>query len=199
MTDINICNRALSTYVRSAPIAAITEDSLPARQCRLHYDAALESLLQRHAWVWATRRESLALLVNDRDEWEYRYAAPAQLIRVNWVNTAEAARMAIRAHETPDTDREIAGGSIYSDVEGAVISFVKNQPDSAIYPPLFSDALAAELASRLAMPITQTVSVARSAMDAASELYDRARAADAGNSPAWQAPVPESLSARGVS
>lgn len=198
MADIVICNRALSTYLRDSTITSLTDGSPAAAQCALHYEPALRALLARHPWHWARRRVALAQLVNDNTAWTYKYAMPPDSLRIVWVNTASEAREALRTGDVIDTEREISGGAIYSDVEGAVASFVAYQDSSADYPALFADALAAELASRIAMPITQTVSVAKNAMDAADVLFDRARVADEMEVTEPKAGVPDYLRDRGV-
>lgn len=202
MSIINICNRALSTYIGQGQITSLSDNSPAATACDLHYDEARKYVLcyGAHPWTWATKRQSLAELTNDRStEWGFKYQAPVDLLQIVWVNTPIAARMAKAAHENPDTDREFAGGVIYSDVEDAVMEYIADEDDVTTFPPIFQDALAAELASRIAMVLTQNVRIAQNAGNMARQLLDSAQASDALNLPPMGQGMPSWLTARGIS
>ena len=201
MSIVSICNRALSTYIGQSAITSLSDGTSQAVQCNLHIDPARHYLLcsGAHPWTWAKKRQTLAELTNDRtEEWGHKYQAPIDLLQVLWVNTPMQARIAKAAHDNPDTDREFAAGVIYSDVDDAAIEYIADEDDVTLFPPVFQDALAAELASRIAMTLTQNVRIAQNAMNAARELLDQAQASDALNMPPQEAQTPEFLRVRGI-
>lgn len=202
MTKIQICNRALTTYLGSDRISSLDEDSPAAEQCSIHYDDTIQGLLELHSWYFASDRETLALISdNDRSgQWLYRYGRPTSALFVNWVNQPETARMLIELGENPDTDREMTDTSIYSNTQFASCDFTKNITDTSIMPQYFKDAASATLAAMIAMPITQSAKIAQRAEGKAYDRFDVAQARDEQEryvSSARQ--VPEHLKMRGIS
>lgn len=201
MSKVQICNRGLSAYLGVGRINSLTETSAAAEQCDLHYDDALRALLEAHPWRFATGRQTLAEMVNDRSaEWSYQYARPADAIFVRWVNDAEVARYLVSQYQSPDAPREMTAGSIYSDVAYATCEFTKLVTDTTLYPQFFKDALSAALAANMAMPLTEDVRRARNAIEQAEAKLDKAIALDEQEEAAGGYPtIPSYLSERGVS
>lgn len=196
---IDICNVALSSYLGTATITAFDEPSVEAEQCKLHYDRVRRSLLEKWHWTFAGRRELLvAMAVNDRESWLYRYAKPGHLISIRWVNNPISARQAMQMGQTPDTLREVSPDSIYSDVAEAVIDYTRDETDPTLFSSGFGDALAAQLAAAIAMPVRRDAAVANAARDAAASMINDAMVADFNARPSWeQTFYPMSLKVRG--
>lgn len=201
MSKVQICNRALSTYLGVGRINALTENNPQAQQCDLHFDDTLAGLLESHWWVFATGRQVLAEVTNDRStEWAYKYAMPADAIDIRWVNEPTTARARMSAFQSPDTEREMIEGFIYSDIQGAVCQYTKLVTDTALFPQYFSDALSAALAANMAMALTEDIKRARNAMEAAMARLDAAIAMDERQGgPQEYGQLPNWLSTRGVS
>jgi len=201
MSKVQICNRALSTYLGVGRINSLTEATPAAEQCNLHFDDTLAGLLEAHPWRFANGRQLLAELTNDRKaEWNYHYARPADALFVRWVNDPEVARYMIAQDQSPDSDREMTGLSIYSDVQGAVCEFTKLVTDTTLYPQFFKDAMSAALAANMAMALTEDIKRARNAMDQAERKMDMAMVRDEqeDNTGGYQT-LPGYLTERGVS
>jgi len=201
MSKVQICNRALSTYLGVARINSLSESTPAAEQCNLHFNDTLAGLLEAHPWRFANGRQVLAELINDRTaEWNYHYARPADALFVRWVNDPEVARYMIAQDQSPDSDREMTEQSIYSDVKGAVCEFTKLVTDTTLYPQFFKDAMSAALAANMAMPLTEDIKRARNAMDQAERKMDMAMARDEqeDNTGGYQT-LPSYLTERGIS
>ena len=201
MSKVQICNRALSTYLGVGRINSLTEATPAAEQCNLHFDDTLAGLLEAHPWRFANGRQLLAELTNDRKaEWNYHYARPADALFVRWVNDPEVARYMIAQDQSPDSDREMTELSIYSDVQGAVCEFTKLVTDTTLYPQFFKDAMSAALAANMAMALTEDIKRARNAMDQAERKMDMAMVRDEqeDNTGGYQT-LPGYLTERGVS
>lgn len=197
---IAICNVALTSYLGAKRITSFEENSPEAEECALHYDRIRRSLLDRWDWVFASRREVLVEeTLNDRaGAWSYRYARPAHMIAVRWVNTTEAARRAMQMGQSPDTLREMTAGSIYSDVAGAVVHYTRDEQDPTLFPPGFGDALAAALAAAVAMPIVRDGSKVSAARQEADRLLNEAMVSDFNSRPSTeQTFYPQQLLVRG--
>lgn len=175
MSQIQICNRALTTYLGEGRISSLDEGSPAAEQCSIHYDDTVEALLSLYDWRFARGFQTLALLENDRvGVWLYRYARPTEALHISWVNKDADARFMIAHGDTPDTDRELVGDSIYSDTQFASCQFIKSVTDTERFPQYFKDAISAMLAASISMPLTQNVKIAERAEQRAEQRIDQA-------------------------
>jgi hypothetical protein len=196
---IEICNVALSAYLGEARINSLTDTSKAATECNLHYDPTRRMLLERNWWHFATGRQTLAQLTNDREEeWLFKYARPTAALSIRWVNDPFVARMRMAAHHSPDAERETTIDALYSDTPLAVCEFTRDLTDPTLYPQSFAEALSAALAARLAMPLTQDVRRAREARDMAQEMLSVAIAEDFRNQPPQEPGLPQYLQDRGL-
>lgn len=200
MSKIQICNRALSTYLGAGRINSLNETSPAAEQCLLHYDDTLHSLIEAHWWNFSVGRQVLAEEANDRTtEWSYKYALPSEALTIRWVNDPQVTRYMIEQNQNPDTPRELTADHIYSDVPFAVCEFSKLVTDTTQFPQYFSDAMSAALAANMALPLTEDIKRATNAMSQAETKLDRAMALDEQQGPPiGHQTLPSWLSDRGI-
>ena len=199
MSRIQICNWALTSYLGEGAITDLDEGSPGAIQCSLHFDRVKNNLLERHWWNFAKKRRTMAELTNDREnEWLYRYQVPGDVLAIHWVNDPGAARIAQSMRVSPDIERELIADNIYCDVGGAVIEYTRTIDDESVFPQHFADALAASLASAVALPITQDLKRAQGARQSAMDTLQEAIAMDHRNTPPDEMGLPQHLRDRGV-
>ena len=79
-TVIDICNLALAHLGDDATIAALNEASVQAEQSARYYPIARNTLLEIHTWNFAAKRASLSTVTNTISQWDYAYAAPADMM-----------------------------------------------------------------------------------------------------------------------
>lgn len=176
---VQIANIALTTYIGAERIISMDDQSKEAFHCKLHFDDARQELLSEWTWSFATKRERLAkLAVNDKEEWESKFALPIGLMRLNWVNDPASAKEAILCREVYDTPRLVEGAFIFSDLDEASCEFVFDNEDVSSYPPKFTQAFAALLASKIALPLVETASKAQNALAAYVDYLDAAKVHD---------------------
>lgn len=197
---VEICNVALSSYLGARPITAMEQQTPEAEACRLHYDRVRRSLLERADWTFATRRAALARLAdNDRESWTYRYARPADMLKLRWVNAGALVGTGYAVGQNPDAIREISADAIYTHMPGAVIEYTADVTDPTLFPPSFGDAFAAALAAAIAMPITRDGAKMQAAQENAAMLLEQAIVNDANQRPNIPVqPVPPVLAVRGI-
>lgn len=153
-SEVDICNLALARLGDNATVASIDppEGSAQAEHCARFYPVARDSLLEMHAWKFATRRVLLAQLTTDTWNWSYAYAEPTGVLKLLAVLPASASSDA----DTQEYEAETDGNGtpiILTDQEGASLRYVAHVTDTTVFSPLFVDALAWLLASYLAGPV----------------------------------------------
>lgn len=153
-SEVDICNLALARLGDNATVASIDppEGSAQAEHCARFYPMARDSLLEMHAWKFATRRVLLAQLTTDTWNWSFAYAEPTGVLKLLAVLPASASSDA----DTQEYEAETDGNGtpiILTDQEGASLRYVAHVTDTTVFSPLFVDALAWLLASYLAGPV----------------------------------------------
>ena len=176
-SEVDICNIALSHLGDTATVASINppEGSAQSEHCARFYPTSRDALLEMHAWNFATRRASLALLTASIPTWSYVYAMPNMVIhmiavlppaanddyscRASWpsqygcnpeiVPAAGSYTPQPYSLETLPTGAQV----ICTNQESAVLRYTTQVTDPALFSPLFVMALSWLLASMLAGPM----------------------------------------------
>jgi hypothetical protein len=166
----DIANMALDLLVE-APITSLDDNDKPARLLKRHFDLTRRSELTKHAWAFAIFREELDALEDapTSDVYGYGYDMPDDALRV-----------------LPLTyDGEVTGTPIPFKLEGRMIltnhsgprlvRYIANLTDPADWDALFTEALAARLAMKIALPLTQKPTFFQVAQRAYEEAIADAR------------------------
>lgn len=98
MSDVDICNLALSHIGDTANISSLSETSTQAQLCSRFYPIARKATLEVALWGFSTTRAKLAPLVTNPTElgsdgaatWQYAYALPSAVLNAIAVISAEA-------------------------------------------------------------------------------------------------------------
>lgn len=151
---VDIYNLALGHLGDEATVSAPDEASIQAEHCQRFYPMARDAILAGHAWSFATKRVSLALLDTDEtpDTWDYAYALPSVCLEAISV-------LAPGAEDDADTQPFVIEAlqdgtlAVFTSVENATLRYVEQITDTTRFTPLFVLALARLLASMLAGPI----------------------------------------------
>lgn len=195
-SEVDICNLALARLGDNATVASIDppEGSAQAEHCARFYPVARDSLLEMHAWKFATRRVLLAQLTTDTWNWSFAYAEPTDALKLLAVLPASAASDA----NTQEYEAETNGSGapiILTDQEGASLRYIAHATDTTVFSPLFVDALAWLLASYLSGPVLKGdagAAMARACLQSFMLALSNAKVSDANqrkvrpeHTPAW--------------
>lgn len=182
--EVDICNLALARLGDSATVASIDppEGSAQAEHCARFYPIARDTLLEMHAWKFATRRSALAqAATNPVTNWAYAYLEPANVLRLLAILPNES-----YGDEKPQPYETETGSDgttlILSNQSTAVARYIVRVTDSAKFSPLFVEALSWLLASYLAGPVIKGdtgAAVAKSCYQNFFTIYVRATLSDA--------------------
>lgn len=162
-SDVDICNLALGHLANEANITSLDPpDALvEADHCARFYPIARDAMLEMHAWGFATRRATLALLTDDPPaQFAFTYALPNGIIRplalLDPGSTSD--------NDTRDFLRESLDGDvdvIYTNAETATLKYIARVTNTAKFTPLFVVALSKLLAAYLAGPLLRDMKLAR--------------------------------------
>lgn len=164
-----LCNQALAK-IRAAPIATFTENSLEARECRRFYALVIAKMLEGpNDWSFAIQRVELASVTNDRSfEWLFAYQLPSNMARaIRVLPDLSALGLAVpialpgepyaetwsSVGTDPSMPYEIAGETLYTNAEDAVLEYAISDIMGISVGALVADAIASDLAAMLAVPV----------------------------------------------
>ena len=195
-SEVDICNLALARLGDNATVASIDppEGSAQAEHCARFYAVARDSLLEMHAWKFATRRVLLAKLTVESWDWAFAYAEPTGALKLLGVLSATASN----DDETQpyEAESDATGAAIIlTNQESASLRFVARVTDTTKFSPLFVDALAWLLASYLAGPVLKGdagAAMAKTCLQSFMLAFSNAKVSDANqrkvrpeHTPAW--------------
>jgi hypothetical protein len=205
---VDICNLALAHLGDEATVASISppEGSAQAEHCARFYPIARDTLLQMHAWNFASRRASLAQVTMPYTMWKYAYAVPGDMMTAVAVLPPEAqndystrfspaeypyynanfspmlaAGQYVPQRYSIETDT-LGNKVLYTDQENALLRYQALVNDPTKFDPLFTMALSWHLASMLAGPVIKGDQGAAEAKRCAQMMLmylQQARASDA--------------------
>ena len=203
-SEVDICNIALGHLGDAATVSSIDppEGSAQAEHCSRFYPIARDSLLELHAWNFATTRVQLASLGSGWPEWQYCYASPTDAVNLlavldpnasddysvgnNFGFTQTGIPLVGSGTYTPQpfSQETLSDGTlvIYTNQPDAVLRYTRSVTDTTIFSPLFVDALTWYLASYLAGPIIkgeQGAAEAKRCMQMFGAVFAKATASDA--------------------
>ena len=143
-SSTQIVNMALVKVGQGALTSLELDESEVAVASRIIYDLCIEDMLAAHPWNFANQRVSLPELSYTQigSAWTRAYQLPNDCLRVHSLEPLGA-------------QYEVNGRVLLCDVEApAVITYLKRELDTTVFPPLFTMALV----YRLAMEFSTTLS-----------------------------------------
>jgi hypothetical protein len=89
VSEVSICNMALSKIGASSSIESLTEESAEANECNLWYTFSRRQTLQATDWGFARRRITLATHGDDPPSgvWGYRYQYPSDCLTMRKIES----------------------------------------------------------------------------------------------------------------
>lgn len=146
----SICNLALA-HLGDAAIMSLDDNSPEAALCNRFYEQTRDEVIQSHPWNFAIRRANLSLLAEAPPfGWGYQYQLPTDCLRILQLNGYEVYQA--------DGIFVVEGGKMLTNSDAAQIRYIQRIEDATMFPPLFVEALALKLATRLAKPLTGSAS-----------------------------------------
>jgi len=165
---IEVCNRALAS-VRGKSINSLTEGSVEAQQCKLHFDTARQFVLRDNDWQFARKVAPLQLRSETPLHWVFTYQYPGDCLNLKIV-TGDFAFKSQQDDQLANRGRFIAEFiepelsvpfEIQHGGDGRIIVTDQNEAyaiytadvDVALFDPLLVTALSHYLAMLIAVPV----------------------------------------------
>lgn len=210
---VDICNTALAHIGNDNVISSIdpADGSTEAGYCKRFYPIARKELIERFAWTFARKRQTLAAVANPSKVWAYAYQVPSDCMKPVRVLTGSLANSLMFAladgqisasavfNEDASAFFEIEDGVLLTNEPEAVLLYLRDMVNPTSYTPMFVSALGYLLASYLAGPLVRGPSGAKSAQSyrqLAMAQGDGAMTSNARASHETQAHTPSHLAAR---
>ena len=150
-SEVAICNMALAEIGRGSMITSMDEASQAARACKLRYPYARDAVLRSYDWNFAAKRAELAANATaPAFEFARAFDLPNDCLIVRSIYEGESVKWVVENRQIL-TDM---GDPIY-------IKFTRLITDTARFDPLFVEALAARVASDIAVQLSESVSRAQ--------------------------------------
>ena len=164
-TDVDICNLALLDLGQPS-ISSIGDDTKAGRAFSVAYEPTLQELLRDHPWNFARKRIVLAPdSAAPAFGWDNRFKLPSKCVRVLEVNDAL-------------TKYKVEGRYLLVNDTAPEVIYVE-RVDESEFDPLFASALAAVLAARLCIHITDNATAAQQLLAVAKDKLDAAKGTNA--------------------
>lgn len=176
---VDICNTALAHLGNDNTISAIDppDGSTEAGYCKRFFPIARKELIERFVWPFAAKRQALAQVSNPSSVWAFAYQVPADCLRPVRVLTTQRAQSlmwdlangriasADLFNESDSAPFEVENGVLLTNVEDAVLLYLRDVVDTTRYTPTFVSALGYLLASYLAGPMVRGADGAKAAQN----------------------------------
>lgn len=146
-SQVDICNLAL-TRIGGETITTIDEGTRQARLCNRHYYPTLNALLREFEWNFAIKRVELAQdATAPVNEYAYRYALPADFIKV------------VRLNACTSDEYRVEAGYIVTDEGTVTLEYVYEVTDENDFDPQFVDVFAQRLAAEICYTLTENTNL----------------------------------------
>ena len=178
VSDVDICNQALTNLGVDSAISSLTDDSSNARACNRLFARLRDQLLRQHAWNFAINRATLtALSATVGYEYAFSYQLPTSPKCIRVLELREERDEKLGPGYAYQIESLVDGANTYNvlstDANTARIKYIKEVTDPTQFDTLFVQALVDLLTARLSMPITQSRSTAEAwAAQAVRSLED---------------------------
>jgi hypothetical protein len=143
MTTLDLYNMALGMIGHDRTIAALPSTETEAVRCNTFYAPARRALFALYDWKWLSVQASITA------------TAPA----VNGLYIQDAIAGMLRLLNITDANgiplvHEVVAGRIHTDAATVLARYITDNTAPDTWPPLIVDAVAAELAARICVPMT---------------------------------------------
>ncbi len=131
ISNTSICNQALAKLGAKRINNLETDTSVPAIQCRTHYEPTRDALLRSYSWRFARARATLSQdTVTPDFEWSFQYHLPNDFMLMRSIYEGRFSSTNFRNYDLEDD-------LLLTDEDEMKIRYVKKVTDPTKFDPLF--------------------------------------------------------------
>lgn len=172
-SETSICQMALAR-IGAKSITTLTDGSVAARQCTIHYEQTRDALLRSHFWRFASSRSILSQDATDPAfQWANQFILPTDFSRLKAVFEDNNTRS-----QTTGQSFVIEGQRLLTNDTAVSIRYVKEVTDPGQFDSLFVEVLVLTLAIKMVMPLSQNKVLRRDLQDELKPLMSQVRTID---------------------
>ena len=173
LTETSICNQALGRIGANQIKNVETDTTVPAIQCRLHYEQTRDSLIRSYKWRFASGRETLSQDTETPDfEWDFQYPLPDDFMADKSIYEGRFSDINFRNYT-------LEGNLLLTNEDTMEIRYIKKVTDVLEFDSLFVKVLILLLADVLIGPLAGgDAKIQRKIDNALDELMPAVRALD---------------------
>jgi len=191
ISEVRICNMALSRIGASSAIESLTEGSAESNECNLWYNFSRKQALASHDWSFARRRLTLATHGDDPPDgvWGFRYQYPSDCVVFRKLQNPTGASLIVRDEATVsaqdaipfdvETDDDQDTLSILTDLDDAVGVYTFNLTTVTLFSEFFVILLATAISANIAYALTGKTDIVQAQTEAFFQLNSAAAASNA--------------------
>lgn len=173
MTKLDIWNAALAALANDRFLSSSDSTFIEAVHCRREWDAARKHVLSAHEWGWLVEQSPYFDAAAQGDDGRTVIPRPQDAARILGVVGMDGRSLPARS----------ANGMFHVETDGpCAIRYIPDNDEPETWPQGFCDAVAMELASRIAVPLKRDADLAKAAAQWALRALSRAIGVDSGES-----------------
>lgn len=154
VSEVSICNMALSKIGFPRMIAALTDNTDEARACDQFYERARDMLLQEFPWQFAMKRAALSTTSGTPPtHWGFKYALPVDFFSAREIENPVMQYPANKQRIPFEVSFDGTNMVLYCNIETPTLVYTEKVTTVTRYTPHFVDALATRLAIELVLPL----------------------------------------------
>jgi hypothetical protein len=168
LTDVDICSVAL-VKIGANEIVTFDDETFEADVARRLYEVTVRGLVASHPWHFSMAEAELEPVEESPlAGFSTVFALPTDLLRIISAGSSSWAR---------GLDYRLAADRLHADSNRVVLRY-QHRPDTAAFPPFFTQALIARLAAEFCLPLTESTSRADALYKLAAAEHKVARLID---------------------
>ncbi len=149
LSETKICNLALAKIGAKRINDLETDSTVPAIQCRTHYEQTRDALIRSHYWRFASARATLSQDTTDPDfEWDNQFILPNDFLRLKTLFSDN--------NTVDDKFRRsfaIEGQRLLTNESTVEMRYIRKVVDVTKFDPLFVEVLVLLLANEMVGPL----------------------------------------------
>ena len=191
ISEVRICNMALSRIGASSAIESLTEGSAESNECNLWYNFSRKQALAASDWSFARRRLTLATHGDDPPDgvWGFRYQYPSDCVVLRKIQNPTGASLIVQDEDAVsaqdaipfevETDDNQDTLSILTDLDDAVGVYTFDLQTVTLFSEFFVILLATGLSVNIAYALTGKSEIVQAQTEAFIRLSGAAAASNA--------------------